>query len=237
MKLIQLNMWDGRLIRNMLTFLQDQQPDILCLQELEHFPDVDYHLHDIQQATGLNHVYFSPALEYTHFGRSCLWGNCILSRYPFLERDSFFVSGDFTPGWKLGDDFNKRNVQRVKVETPAGIVNILNHHGVHVSGSKVGNETTNAIMTRIDDYIQTLPEPTIFTGDFNLTPDSPSLANLNATMSNLVVDYNIKTTRNFTAKRPVEVIDYIYVSKDIEIKSFVVPDDVVSDHQALVLEI
>ncbi|HEY1096153.1 MAG TPA: endonuclease/exonuclease/phosphatase family protein [Alphaproteobacteria bacterium] len=238
MKLIQLNLWDGRLIRNIEQFLQDQQPDILCLQELEFYPDhADWHLAALKKVTGLEHHYFSRALGYKHFGKDCEWGNCIISRYPLLDKHSHFVHGEYDPDWYIGKDFNKRNVQSARVETPAGTFNIVNHHGLHVPGTKLGNDLITSVMQGIYDHIVTLGGPTILTGDFNLAPESPSLNVLNDNMRNLCVENNIETTRNFTAKRLVEVCDYIYVSRDIKVKNFYVPDDIMSDHQPLVLEL
>ena len=83
-------------------------------------------------------------------------------------------------------------------------------------------------------------------GDFNLMPDTKSI-NLfeNSGYRNLIKEFDIKETRNRfawdTFKNDPDYVqqhfaDYCFVSKDINVKSFEVPDIEVSDYLPLVLE-
>lgn len=237
MKLIQLNMWEGLLEHPLLRFLENEQPDILCVQELKHSDAIPFILEDIKDRTGLAYHYASPLLGYDHAGYHFNWSNGIISRYPFVDTQTHWVHKQYNPHWNMGEDFNFRNFQHAVVETDGQAYNLVNYHGYHVSGTKMGNDITMGIMNDIGDYIDGLSGPVILTGDFNLTPDSPSLARFNRNMRNLCVETNVQTTRNAMAKRADELIDYIYVSNDIHVKSFTVSDAIVSDHQPLILEL
>lgn len=237
MKIIQLNMWNGALENPLLRFMEQQQPDILCLQELEYTTQVPSLLDALTEKTGMIHHHVSPLLGYEKAGIRVDWSNCIMSKFPFQETHTQFVHKDYNPSWRGDEDFNHRNFQHVRIQHDDIDLNVVNYHGYHVKGTKLGNDVTTAINQKISDYIQGLDGSSILTGDFNLAPDSPSLSVFHGVMRNLCVESDIKTTRNFIAKRPDEVIDYIFVSNDITVKNFHVPDDVISDHQALILEI
>jgi endonuclease/exonuclease/phosphatase family metal-dependent hydrolase len=56
-------------------------------------------------------------------------------------------------------------------------------------------------------------------------------------MRNLITEYGVTSTRtSLYTKTEERFADYIFVSKDIEVKDFKVLPDVVSDHAALLLE-
>lgn len=240
MKLIQLNMANGRLLPPLLRFLKAEQPDIICLQELEDtkaFPD---QLQAIHEASGLEHVYFSPLAGYMIAGSFYEVGDATYSRYAIEQADTIPLHGAYDPDWRcLNANHNAcRNLQSVCVTVDGTPYHIVNYYGYYVAGSKQGNDETMRIMDMICDYIETLDGPVIFASDTNLVPDSPSMARLNSILRNLCVEHDVKTTRNFVAKRLTpEVIDYICVSPDVAVRSFRVADEVVSDHQALILEI
>ncbi len=71
-------------------------------------------------------------------------------------------------------------------------------------------------------------------GDFNVLPETKSIQLLEAAgMRNLVREFGITSTRSPLYTKPEKYADYIFVSKDIEVASFEVLPDVVSDHMAL----
>lgn len=240
-KLIQLNIWGGNLIRNAVRYFEKEQPDILCLQEVASSPDAEVSmwttLEDIQQKFNYPYVFFTPIFDSEVMGKTVYFGNAILSRVPFVFQHDFYVNLEYKKNWKTyEDDYNIRNVQHVVIQNNDRKINIINHHGYHISSTKLGNEETDRQIGLIEAYIDTLNGPVIFTGDLNLAPESKSLDGLNTKLDNLCLSTNVETTRNFTAKREIEICDYIFVSKDVDVQSFHVPKDVVSDHQPLVLE-
>jgi endonuclease/exonuclease/phosphatase family metal-dependent hydrolase len=73
-------------------------------------------------------------------------------------------------------------------------------------------------------------------GDFNLQPETKSLAILEKGMRNLIKEFNIDTTRNYLYDHKEKYADYFLVSPEVKILSFKVIDTLVSDHLPLVLE-
>ena len=76
-------------------------------------------------------------------------------------------------------------------------------------------------------------------GDFNLDIKTKAVSLLENNMRNLIKEGNFTTTRNSNFKRQsiMPFADYIFISKEIEVKNFQVLQDEVSDHLALLLEI
>jgi endonuclease/exonuclease/phosphatase family metal-dependent hydrolase len=77
----------------------------------------------------------------------------------------------------------------------------------------------------------------ILLGDYNLNPETQSLAILTQGRRNLISEYSIATTRSALYTKPLPYADYAIVSPDIVIKSFAVPYTEASDHLPLVVEI
>jgi len=88
--------------------------------------------------------------------------------------------------------------------------------------------------------------PQIVIGDFNLLPDTESIKKFEVYgYQNLIEDFAIKSTRNRIAWEQFKnepgfvkqhYADYCFVSKDVKVKKFTVPNIEVSDHLPLILE-
>lgn len=238
MKLIQLNIWQGRLMLNVLRFLKDAQPDILCLQEVCDSPEgrSSYYdnLQDIQKRMDYPYLCYAPTVDWMHGTLNVSFGNAVLSRYPIEQKAVVFTHGARAHNISF-EKFGERNFnfQHVILTAPdGGRTHIVNHHGYWFDGPKTGNAESLQKMDKVADYIAALEGPVILTGDLNLSPDAPSLARLNREMENLCLTHKITTTRNFTSFNPVDVCDYIFV-RGVTAQSFRVHDDVISDHAAL----
>ena len=81
-------------------------------------------------------------------------------------------------------------------------------------------------------------------GDFNLEPDTQSVAMLERGRINLIKEFGIASTRTVLYREYVDptvgkYADYAFVTPDIRVSSFQVltgPPDVCSDHAAMVLD-
>jgi endonuclease/exonuclease/phosphatase family metal-dependent hydrolase len=76
----------------------------------------------------------------------------------------------------------------------------------------------------------------ILCGDFNLLPNTESIAMLEKGMKNLVKEYGITSTRSHHYTKEHKFADYIIVSTDIKVANFEVLQEPVSDHLPLLLE-
>ena len=240
-KLVQLNTWGGRLYRQVQNFLAAQKPDIAHLQEVTSSPKGKTSFFDMLQiaekATSLEHVFFSPTMATQYGEKPIYYGNAILSRYPLANTFCEFTHRTFNPSYEADrDDYNVRNFQHAVVTLESGArVNLLNYHGYHDRDSKSGGPLTQRHCARIADYIRDLKGPVVLTGDFNLSPDAPSLDPLYAILNNVGQANGVMTTRNFLA-RSQDAVDMIWVSQDVQVRHFAVMPDIISDHAALVIE-
>ncbi|MDB5186452.1 MAG: hypothetical protein JWL85_975 [Candidatus Saccharibacteria bacterium] len=239
-KLLQLNMWGGRLEKQIADFVKREQPDILCLQEAISYDQEDtamfLSIENLQKFVGIEHAAIAPVFSFKLMNSTARFGNVILSRYPILKSEVIFTRLGHQDDFDFNEhDYNIRNFIHAVVSIDGQPVNIITHHGHHVHAHKNGDEETMRQVGLLVDYVKALEGPVIVTGDFNLHPKSESLDLLNKQLENLSITHKLKTTRNnLTHKK--EVCDYIFVNDAVQVKKFSMPEEVVSDHQALMLE-
>ncbi len=241
MKIIQANIWGGKLGQQIIDFLWTEKPDFVCMQEVndlkgragyKFFATLD----EIKEETGFSNAFMSPAYSSRYMERELEYGNAILSKFPFVSTKTIFTRGDYKRNFDVEkDDGNIRNLQLATVDFNGKPLHILNHHGHHVPDTKAGNDETARQMQIIADTIDSIEEPIILCGDFNLSPDSKSLAILNDKLTNLSITHNLKRTYNqFSSVN--EVCDHIFINDGIKVERFQMSEELISDHKALVLE-
>ena len=241
MKIIQANIWGGKLDQQVIDFFAQEQPDFACLQEVndltgrpgaKRFATLD----DIKAAAGFDHTYMSPTYSFHFMRRQLNFGNVILSKLPLDSTSTVFTGGEYAADFDVMEDqANVRNLQLVTVNVNGVTLNILNHHGHWVHGTKAGNDETTKRMQTIAGVLDSCRGPVILCGDFNLTPRSQSLAIINGKLTNLSIKNNL--TRTYTQLSDVdEVCDYIFVNDQVNIHRFEMSEFILSDHKALILD-
>jgi endonuclease/exonuclease/phosphatase family metal-dependent hydrolase len=241
-KILQLNIWGGRLGQQVINLINEQKPDIVCLQEVTRTAGGNAFLvtdiEEINESCNYPHLDYTAQFQYNLQKRKAEGGLAILSTLPFANTTSFFTRGEYVDDFDLSDtDYNIRALQHVAVVLENGkTVHILNHHGHHLPNHKQGDEETLRQCQMIVDYVMTLDGPAVLCGDFNLIPTSASLEKINTILSNHALITQATTTRtNLTHK--TEVCDYIFTSPELETANFQILDDIASDHKALTIEI
>ncbi len=114
---------------------------------------------------------------------------------------------------------------------------ICNFHGLWNGKGKSDTEDRLKQSEKILEFIGGTDDSVILAGDFNLSPDTESLAMLEKDMRNLIKEYGITSTRTSYYEKENKFADYVLVSPGIAVKDFRVLPDEVSDHAALYLEI
>lgn len=240
MKLIQLNIWQGRLMYGALRFLEREQADILCLQEVTDAPHKTHMfdvIQDIQSRFAYPHVFFSPFLNMELMGMKVPTGNGIFSRLPFQHTDLDCPHGPILETYRPDKgDFEPNNIQIAQMDVGGVPLTLINTHGLLVKNDYQGDERTMHQMNMAADRAKNAPGGVIVTGDLNLRPEATSLARLNGELRNLCREHKTPTTRNAFAWKDDVVTDYIFVNEAVRVHSFHVAPDLISDHQALVLE-
>jgi len=241
MKILQLNIWGGKLGKQIIELLERERPDVVCFQEaVELEGERTFFIttaKEIASLTGMQFTFFTPSFAFNLMNRKAYWGNIILSKSAFSNTNAVFTRGEFCDNFDfLEDDYNMRNLQHVVVEHNGKKLNILNHHGHHIHQHKMGDAETLRQCGVIADYIKTLEGDVVLTGDFNLAPESESLALFDAVLVNHATESGATTTRTPLTHK-TEVCDYIFTSKGLTATGFKVLPDIASDHAALVMEI
>ncbi len=241
MKLLQLNMWGGRLEKPIVSLIKTVNPDILCLQEAIDLKAGNSAMfvatEEIQAVIGADHIFMSPVFTINYMNRKADFGNCIISKFPIKEAETIFTGRKYVADFDtLDQDANMRNLQHAVIELDGKSIHILNHHGHHLHQHKNGDAETMRQCGLIAKQIKKLTGANlILSGDFNLAPHSESLEQINKLLRNLAIEAKLKTTRTpLTHKN--EVCDYIFVSEKIKVGSFKALPDIVSDHKALLID-
>ncbi|MDB5170505.1 MAG: hypothetical protein JWO35_199 [Candidatus Saccharibacteria bacterium] len=240
MKLVQSNIWGGKLEFQLLDFFADQQADIACLQEVN----------DLKGPSGALFATFDEILEIGNFSdshmaalhssnymnRTLHYGNATASKFPIVERHTIFTYGDYKDNFDMVDDeTNVRNLQHIVVDVSGKNLHVLNHHGFFIAGSKAGDDETLRQMHMIANYIKQLDGPVILSGDFNLAPNSESMQVFNDLLTDLSSKFGLTSTYAHLSIHNV-VCDYILVNNQVTVNNFQMSDDLISDHKALILD-
>lgn len=242
-------------------FLSTKKIDFICLQEvlrpLQHTVDKKWTSTSlIDSATPqLSHFFFGPnsvtrVFEQSNFhgekhfrydfGGLIEIGNYTKSRYPIQKGQVVFVENHFS----FVTDFSKWPSEdyRSFLVTDYVINNkplrIINYHGIWTR-YKLGNKKSEKANTILLNEAMKFDGGIIICGDFNLFPDTPSMKLFQKSFINLMDYYNIRTTRpssNELHHMDRNVVDYILVSNNVQIKSFEVLPCTFSDHLPLMLD-
>jgi len=246
-------------------FLKNNSFDIVCFQEvtrkvdnfaLDSFITKDAIDKVVQQ---LNNSFYVPNMALKDFKQNNFhgenvfkrdfkgvieYGNYFKSRFEIIEGKSIFLQENFTyfTDWVQmethpGEEPRTVQVIDIKINNLQKL-RILNYHGIW-SKNKQGTSRTKVACQKIVQLASEASYPSIICGDFNLFPDTQSMQILKNSFRSLVDEFGIMSTRpksNELSKTKRNVVDYVFISKDIQVKAFKAIDSDASDHFPLVLE-
>lgn len=251
MKIVQINVWQGRIFDPLLAFLRDEKPDIVFAQEIFSYPHPIIGssawkqfrtLEQITEQGGFMHVYFALSTTFPMFGEELSYGNAILSKYPFTHTFTRYTAG---PGPVHVDNPNTydhnltRNFQHAIIDTGRTKLNLINHHG-HWVNHPLGDAQSTVRLQIVADYITGLEGPTLAGGDLNLSPTSPAIRKFAETTGLRDVLSSTSPEGTLSAAHFMNesiFCDYLFASPELKITHTSVSDNLVSDHKALVIEI
>lgn len=168
----------------------------------------------LAELTGLKHSYFAKA--FLVFGEYA-YGNGFISKHPIVSAETILVpDAERIPGHK---HYETRCLLKAKLE--GGITVLVTHFGL--------NEEEQ--LKSVEIVLQHLePEKCILMGDFNVMPDNEILNPIRAKMKDTAECFT-EPKFSYPSDKPNRKIDYIFVSKDIDVVSADIPEIVASDHR------
>lgn len=139
------------------------------------------------------------------------------------------------PSGDLGN--HARNIQYATTIADGGPVTVINFHGLWNGNGKTDTKDRLRQSRNILEFAKHIENPLILCGDFNLLPDTESIRILErAGLRNLISEFGVTSTRTSFYSKPQKFADYVFISKDIQLKDFKVLPGEVSDHSPLLVE-
>ncbi len=256
MKLVSLNTWGGKVYKPLLTFIKKHSTDtdIFCFQEVFHTTTeksgqsgFTLNLYStIAKILNTHQGYFAPTLDnyitgsfQTHFVDFNLsWGLAIFisKKLKVIYHKDLFIYGkrdSFNP-----KDLNSlpRNIQYINFISENKEFIVYNIHGIWIKGGKEDTPSKIQQSKQINALLNQQKGGKILCGDFNLAPNTKSVLILEKSLENLIKKYNIQTTRNKYFPGDEKFADYTFVSKEVKVKDFEVPQVEISDHLPMLLQ-
>lgn len=211
------------------SYIAGKNPDIIGLNEMRSkgdSPDYDDQVGIVGGKAGYEHVYFAEAIR---FGNNP-YGNAMMSHYPF-EAQTVLIP-ESTPEEKAIEKtgYEIRCVLRADYDFGGKKLTVLTaHFGLAPSEAIHGAETVCALADSIDN-------PIVLMGDFNITPDSPALAPIRERFEDTELLLGEGDHYTFPSDKPEMKIDYIF-TRGVKAISAHINNDVVSDHCSIQAEI
>lgn len=241
MRILQLNVWTGRIKGALLEFLKKSDFDVICIQEavwggrqaeLENFFAT---VEQLKEASGLKYDSRSSNWGMKIFSGDNIMeqGNAILSKDDFIEKKDEVVHNEYSVV-RSAQDFYE-HAYTVQVAKLKSGLNIVNHHG-YWKPTPMGDEATVEVMKKVANIVKGLKGPVVMCGDLNIVHESPAMRELDF-LHDLTYEHSIDNTLSGLKFNGKVACDHILVSDDVAVKDFRVLNDIVSDHKALVVEI
>jgi endonuclease/exonuclease/phosphatase family metal-dependent hydrolase len=218
LKILSWNIWIEGYFEHIKSFLHDANADIIGLQEVK---DDDPQHEVIGYLAELGYRYaFSPA-EKTWGGKVYRDGCAVFSKHDIVSAKTHVLSTE-----------NSRIAQQADIQIGESILHVFSTHLVHTH-----QQPSNVQEQQVATLIKTVPPThTVVMGDFNATPDSVAIQKMRAVLR----DNNSETKPTWSMypegcntcnpKSVSITLDYIFTTKDISTKFFVVGASKGSDH-------
>lgn len=234
MRIIFLNSWEGKVGNKYFEFFREtsSKTDFFCLSEIT--PElhknlegllVDYrgyfaHQPELTNSLSSQTIFVKKNYQVQVYKKELL--------YEAIKSDA----GQEVPGYVLGMTLNN--------------FSIFNVQGMAYPGHKLDTELRLKQSKQILKFASQLAKPHIIMGDFNLLPNTKSVSMFEEVgYKNLIKYFKITTTRNDLADHTKNdkqyfgkqhFADYCFVSPEVKVLNFEVPNVEVSDHLPLILD-
>lgn len=246
-KLLQLNMWHGRYLNQVIDYIKSHDYDIIHLQEVSSGSASHEGTDNFEQI--LKRTSYKGKLSYSvrlKNSRHSGFGNATLIKpqLQFIQTQVTWMKEYFEPE-KLEESVFANLPRNALINTIKKDGTTLTTINTHLAwGITPLDEPYKVEQGKIlFDHIKTLTAPYIITGDFNVTPHSEILKMMNTLGRNLTIENNITNTLNPRTHRATHLfpkglaVDYIITTPDIQVHSFEIIKDDLSDHLGLATEI
>ncbi len=228
-----------------LDIIRKEQPDVLCMQEFFSRHKGDYNfIKLIKEILGTEYYYFEPN---TDNGYEAI-GMAIFSKFPITNRGIIHFENTQGNEALFADIKFKNKPVRIynvhfqsinfKPEDYKYIKEIAKERDVQ-SSKRIGSRLKRAFIKRSDQvkivkaHSERCSSPFVIAGDFNDTPVSFTVNKLTKDLKNSFREKGSGLGITYNGEFPNFQIDYILVSKKIDVKNYLIIDKKLSDHYAV----
>lgn len=208
-----------------IAFIKSQNPDIVGINEMDYM-NARNNFTDMPKVTasglGFQYYFFGKAIDF----QDGEYGNTIVSRYPIISRENHQIPELTVTERK--PRYEPRAVIKTKIDCGKKVITVLvSHYGLSEEERiAAAAETVRLAEEEIDNG-----ESVIFMGDLNCSPDAEELRPLYELFADTD---NEKRFLTHPSDDPKVKIDYIFATKDIELKSLYTQYVEYSDHLPLI---
>lgn len=246
-KFIQINIYKGKYLDELLDFLKKEEPDFIAAQEvtyglLNHVRDKTLNLFEvIKSRLGMEGIsYFDWKVE----GDVGSLGNAVFSKYPISEhkvlvlREPTVVPLAYVESEESFPTAPRHFIDAV-CEISGKQLHVASWHGAWTAPPQDTAETLRQAQM-VADYLKSLDGPFIIGCDVNSTPQSKTVGLINQVANNLMMNSGVIQTLHPKVHKIAPrgfLIDYIFISRHFRLKFLEVPQVTVSDHLPVVAEL
>jgi len=236
--LLQWNIWYKEDIRSVARFLREHPADVICLQELtiQRTPEVGHGPDYIAKQLGFYYAYKEIDLGEGKMPMA----NGIFSRYPIVNTNWQWVNTPTGTG-HYDDEYRAYIEAMIEIDgkriTVATTHLSYTNHFVHTA--RKAQETNN-----LAAILHTKQQNYILTGDFNATPDSPTIQKISGILHNVGPDLTEPTwtTKPFSYDGFDETqlrwrLDYIFATPEVQVVQAQILQTDYSDHLPIMAHI
>ena len=252
MKLLSLNIWCGKVYGPLMDYIRKQakDTDIFCFQEVLNTPTdnastrdfraniyaelekilpdfVGYFSAEQDGVDPIGNVNFPITFGKAMFIRKSLDVEKVDDVFVYRERNG-----------RVNDDntTHPASLQYTVINRDGTTYTVAHFHGLWNGRGKTDTDDRLEQSRKVKEFLNGAEGKVVFCGDFNLSPDTKSLAMIKEGLVNLIEINGVMTTRSSLYGKPEKFADYTIVSPDVEVRKFDVPSDKISDHLAMILE-
>jgi endonuclease/exonuclease/phosphatase family metal-dependent hydrolase len=234
-RIIFFNIWHGHELDGLSTFLlrEKANTDIFCFLETD--PDL------LLKLTAILNAYNYVFREGVKNLDGIIEGSAI-----FVDKKIEIVKHEEIKLYEISEK-ETGGLLTAELTIAGKTLDIGCAHGKSRPGNKLDTPERLKQSETIVDYFKNVSGPKIIGGDFNLDINTESLKIIEQSgYKNLIKEFNIQNTRNKLCwdQFPDEVkqygkqyfADYCFVSPEVKVINFAVPNVEVSDHEPLILD-
>ncbi len=250
-KFVQINIYKGKYLDDLLRFLKEENPDFISMQEVTTngfnlCSDKSINLFDLMRGKLKMDGVFNGDLKLTS-DASSVFGNAVLSKHKIVK-SNVRVLKQFRPvsleeldgdsAFEIRPKID-RHLLDAQADYKGKSIHVLSWHGAWTAPPTDTEETMRQAQV-VSNYLAHLAGPFILGGDLNNIIGSKTVGFIDRVAQNLMKGVKVKQTTHprFHKIAPRGfLVDYIFCSTDFKLKSLRVPEVLISDHLPVVAEL